>query len=618
MSLNSTSTEHAAIARRFAGPVLIVLAGVLAYSGSLDGPFIFDDTNAIVDNLGVQSLRFVPFWLSHQRGVAFITFSLNHSSGAGTFGYHVVNLGIHLINGLLLYGITRRMLITPRLAPYFEQHAPQLALVVALVWTVHPLCTQGVTYIVQRMESLAALFYLLAIYGLIRGAEGRRRWFLVSIVACLLGMRTKETVFTAPVLLLWLDRAVLAASWREVWSRRLYYAALALVTGIAILPWAPELQAKLFPQLVTSDTDAPSSSNPTANVADDESAELVVKGVTPYQYLTTQTGVVLHYLRLSLLPVGLCFDHNWPVAENWPAIWIPGAVALLLVLFVLWAAVRFPPWGWLGGSFFLILAPTSTIIPIRDLCVEHRAYLPSAVVVAAIVLATYLALTRYHLRGTKQVERRLQIAGRVAIGIVVLLGAMTFVRNRAYASAVTIWADTIAKVPDNLRAHYNLARAIVELPKPTRGQANEARKHYEHVIERRPDSAWAHNSLALLLLRLNEPAAAREHFQKAVALRGDFVVAHNNLGILLAREGKLTEAIAQYQLALKLKPGYAEAHNNLGIALAKSDNLAGAIEHFKAAVRLKPDYESARKNLETTQQELDKGASNSSGNDAVK
>ncbi len=585
MSAASLRPNSDAVARQFAGPLLLALGIVLAYSSGLTGPFVLDDLPAIVEDPAVERGAPLTFWLTHPRGVGVFSFRVQRGLNASLPALHVLNVLVHLFNAWLLYGIVRRTLGAPRLSDIFGRHAAALALAIALLWSLHPLTTQAVTYLVQRQESLATLFYLLAIYGFIRGIGEQRRWWFVSLAAVALGLRTKEIVVTAPLVLLGWDRAFWATSWRDLWSRKLFYSGLIAVTVVGLWPWWGTLHERLLPQLVSTQGQVLRAT------VDDEATELVIKDVSPFDYLVSQPGVILHYLRLAVLPVGQCFDYGWPVARDAGAIVLPGAIVAALLLATLAGLWFAPRASFLPACFFLVLAPTSTIVPIRDLCVEHRMYLPLAALVTGAVLTIYLML----LRG-RTVERMTN-AGRVLTAVCIVLGLLTFLRNRDYASDVTLWADTVHKAPLNARAHYNFARALMAQPKPTHEQALTAKQHLEWVIAHHTLAPRAHNSLGLLLLRLNDPAGAREQFAIAAKLRPDFTVTHNNLGILLAREGKLDEAIAAYRQALAVNPDYAEAHNNLAIALSRSGQPTAAIEHLREALRLKPDYEAARKNL---------------------
>ena len=222
---------------------LILLAGLAAYAGSFSGPLVFDDVGSIADNPTIRHLWPIGPVLSPPAGgltvsgrpVLNFTLALNHAlGGTRVWGYHAGNLAIHLLAGLTLFGIARRTL----------RSRPGLALAIGLLWTVHPLQTESVTYLIQRAESLMSLFYLLTLYGFIRyaGSQPRagRGWAGLSLVSCcLLGMATKEVMVSAPVVVFLYDRTFLSGTFRAAWQRRrAYYLGLAatwiLLAGLVI------------------------------------------------------------------------------------------------------------------------------------------------------------------------------------------------------------------------------------------------------------------------------------------------------------------------------------------------------------------------------------------------
>lgn len=213
-------------------PLLLVIAGILAYHNSLFTPFVFDDSVSITLNRTIRHLW--PVWEAllppHRTGlpvegrpVVNFTLAVNYALGGVTpWGYHALNLAIHILAGLTLFGIARRTLLRPAMSGRFGAEATSLALAIALLWTVHPLQTEAVTYVVQRAESLMGLFYLLTMYCFIRGVESRwpGRWYALSVAACLLGMGSREVMVSAPLMVLFYDRTFVAGSFPEAWKRR--------------------------------------------------------------------------------------------------------------------------------------------------------------------------------------------------------------------------------------------------------------------------------------------------------------------------------------------------------------------------------------------------------------
>ena len=207
-------------------PVLVIAAGLFAYHDSFTGAFVFDDVPSIPENATIRHLW--PIWqcLSPPHGdrvtvegrpLINLSLALNYALGGyNVWGYHALNLTVHILAGLTLLGIVRRTLLQPALRERFGTAANELALVVALLWTLHPLQTESVTYIIQRAESIVGLFYLLTVYCFIRAVDSPqcRLWYSLSVAACALGMASKEVMVSAPVMVLLYDRAFLSGSLR--------------------------------------------------------------------------------------------------------------------------------------------------------------------------------------------------------------------------------------------------------------------------------------------------------------------------------------------------------------------------------------------------------------------
>jgi len=467
-----------------------------------------------------------------------------------------------------------------------------IALAISLIWLVHPLQTESVTYIIQRAESLMGLFYLLTLYCVIRGVEaegspreGTRptttefvrgveaegspsRWFWLSVGACFLGMATKPVMVTAPLVILLYDRAFLAGSWRELMRRRGW-----LYAGLAAT-WL------LLPALLAN---APSEW--------ETSAGFEYKGVSPLRYALSQPGAVLQYLRLTFWPNRLCLDYGWPhglsdLRETAEALRGQIVVAGLLAATV-WAWKRRPAMGFLGAWFFLILAPTSSFVPVADVTVEHRMYLPLAAVVATVVIGTFEL-------GKRLLNKKdAVVAGCVAGGVVVMvLSFLTTRRNQDYRSAVTIWQDTVEKRPNNPRAQFMLGSVLYHA-----GKLQEAIGHDEAAVRLWPNYAEANNNLGGALMKQNRLEDAIAHFQQALRTRPDYADAHYNLGNALDQMGRPQEAVGHYEQALRIRPDFSEAHNNLAKTLIQVGRPAEAIEHWEQALRINSDFAEAQYNL---------------------
>ena len=409
---------------------------------------VLDDASSIVQNPRIRHVW--PLWplvSETTRPLVQLSFALNYwAGGLEVCGYHAVNLAIHLCAALVFYGLVRR-----------TARSPGLALSAALLWVVHPLQTQSVTYIAQRAESLTGLWYLLTLYGLARGANTAhpRRWYALSVLACFAGMATKPVMVTAPLMAWLYDRVFLAGSWRQAWRvRRGYYLGLAgslAFLGVLLIAASREYSW------------AAGFSLPQPSVT---------------QYALTQPGVILHYLRLAIWPHPLVLDYAWPVAGSWAAILPPLAALAAVGWLIRRAWRRNSAIGFLGIAVALLLAPTSSVIPITDLAQEHRMYLPLAPLLLLLVLGA----------------RRLRVATLATVLAVSVFGVMTQHRNQDYRSELAIWQDTVRKRPANPRAHNNLGVALAQ-----QGRLDDAFAHFSEALRLNPSDPDALYNFTRLL-----------------------------------------------------------------------------------------------------------------------
>ncbi len=595
--------------------VLIALAALAAFANSFDKAFLLDDQRSIVENDLIRGSA--PLWelLHTRRPVVTLSLALNHALGGfDVDGYHAFNLIIHILAAFALFGVVRRtlMLVSSRSqahAPWSGGSATWTSAAVALIWTVHPLQTQSVTYIIQRGESLMGLFYLLTIYCLIRGAttasKGRIGWYVLCVVCCGLGMGSKAVMVTAPIVALLYDRVFIAGSIQDFLRRRgALYAGLAATWGVLVFCGV---------------TGAVLSSQHKGIV----NVGFSLRDVTPAEYALSQPGVILHYLRLALWPYPQCLDYAWPVARGFAGIVLPLVIVALLLAVTLWTLWRRPALGFVGMWFWLILAPTSSIVPIRDLAFEHRMYLPLAAVIVLIVLGGRALIARIAGDSATMIRRLGMIA---TVAVLVPLTIATHLRNRDYESELIMWGDVVAKRPDNPRARNNYGLALLNtdrardaaeqlhiavqldprydaalnnygLALEELGRRTEAIEQYRRAVEVNPRHHRAHNNLANAQIKAGDAAEALANFERALAIKPDYEKAHNNYGMALTQLGRLDEAMPHLLRAIEIDPGYAEAYANLGNAYAQQGEVALAEAQYRRSIELDPTFAPAHNNL---------------------
>ncbi|MCH8966642.1 MAG: tetratricopeptide repeat protein [Planctomycetes bacterium] len=563
--------------RRSLLPLLLIAAGIAAYFNSFSGAFLFDDHRHILDNARIRQVW--PPWeaMSGRRPVLDLTFALNHAVGRfEVWGYHAVNLAIHITAALTLFGLIRRTLLGKRFRDRIGSAAPWLALATALIWLVHPLQTQSVTYIVQRGEALMGMFYLLTLYCVVRrGSSSHSRWWTVAaVIACALGMGSKAVMVTAPVMVLLYDRLFLTKSWGDLIRRR-----WVLHLGIAATWAVPALSGVLTGVLQAAE-------------ARGATVGFAFKGFTPLDYAMTQFGVIVEYLRLSVWPHPLCLDYGWPIARTAAQI-VPYAVLVAaLVGGTVWALIRRSWLGFAGAWFFLILSPTSSLIPIRDPLFEHRMYLPLAAVVLVVVVVAHVFLTLLLRRLALSASRQRWVTAVLVVSVSGLLGYGTARRNLDYRSELVMWQDVVAKRPDHPRALNALGSTLDGL-----GRSDEAIPYFLQAVALLPNYPDAYYNLGTAWLNLNKIDDALGAFEEALRLNPSHVLARLNLAGALGNSGRLDQAANECRKALKIAPDDYRVHFTLGNVLSKQRRRAEAVEAYRDAIAVNPGFALAHYHL---------------------
>lgn len=537
--------------------LLLVVALAIAYSTSFRGALVFDDLPGIAENPTIRDLRrwdLLVMAIGPQGGtlsgrpIPNLSLALNYAlSGLELWSYHAFNLAIHICAALALFGLVRRTLLRPVLGGRWAADALPLAVVIAGLWSLHPLQTESVTYLVQRVESMVGLFYLLTLYCFVRAIDAvhPRRWFIATFGACLVGMGCKEVMVSAPLMVWLYDRTFVAASWREVWQCRgrfhLTLASTWLCLGALML--------------------ASGNRGGTAGFA---------VGVHAWNYLLTQSHVILAYLQLALWPHPLVFDHNVQLVSGLAEVFVPALVIVALLAGSAWLLVRRPAAGFLAAAFFAILAPTSSVVPVADAMFEHRMYLPLAALIALLVVGVHRRLGR------------LALPAWSCIGLA--FAGTTAARNLDYHSPLGLWEDTVRKVPTNARAHNSIGAYLFAAEK-----FEMAHERFVTAVGLDPKFASAHYNLGRSLDRKGDAAGAIAAYEKAVQLNPNLIDAHVNLGHALGRLGRWEDAAMHYEAALRLDATAGDVQGALGEAWLKLKRPDAATPHLKLAVTLEPE-----------------------------
>jgi tetratricopeptide (TPR) repeat protein len=565
---------------------VIVVAAWAVYHPTFSAPFVFDDQFGIVDNPSIRHLGMLgevlrpPAYASGAAGRPLVNLSLalNYAfSGLDVWSYHVLNLALHILTALTLYGLIRRTLIRQSAAESIAQQSAEakarsltpelhfnlIALSATVIWALHPLLSESVTCVIQRNEVTAGLFYLLTLYCFERGTEtgGGRFWLWAAVLSCALGMAAKEIMVSAPLAVLLYDRTFGSGTFRAAWRQHhgFYFA---LSTTWLLLAW-----------LMVS------SQHRGGTVG-------FGLGVSSWDYLLTQCRALTLYLKLSVWPHPLVIDYGTTLVRDVSKVAWEGIALVAMAAGTVAALLRRSAPAFIGAVFFAILAPTSSVVPlVTQPIAEHRMYLP----LAAIVVLAVTGL--YRLAGAKS----LLVWPVLAVG----LGALTARRNADYQNEVVLIQGSLTANPSNDRAYLNLGTLASR-----QGRTNEAIAYYETALRLAPEEADTHANLAAMLDQSGRRSDAINHYREAVRLQPTRPAPQLYLGLDLAKTGQLEEAIGPLEKALRLQPDSATARKSLaliqsqlGNIQAQAGHLPDAIAHYEAALLLEPNQPQTENNL---------------------
>jgi hypothetical protein len=520
---------------------IVLLTGFvfLAYANSLDGPFIFDDSRIEnnpqlhITNLSLHSIAKAGFESSPStRPVSYITFALNYYfHGFQTRGYHLVNICIHALTAILLFLFIRVTLSLPSLRAKYSTYT-WLPFAAALVWAVHPLQTQSVTYIIQRMNSLAAMFYILSIYLYARGRltpNTEKKWllFIGAILAGILALGSKETAATLPFFV-FLYEWYFFQNLELPWLKRQIIPAVILFASIILLVF-------LYLGL-----------NPLEYIT----ASYASRDFTLSQRLLTELRIVVFYISLVLFPhpSRLNLDHHVILSTGFfapPSTLISAIILLLLFITALFCArkyrlISFCLFWYLGN-----LVIESSFIGL-ELIFEHRNYLPSMLLVL-LVLTLLLPILKH------------PFVTIVLVSLIVLLFSFwTFERNSLWRDRITLWSDCASKSPGKARPHNNLGVALKK-----KFRLDEAVTHFTTTIKLDPEFTEAYNNLANSYILLGRYEEAIENYKTALTISPNNFILHRNLGNVLFDTWQLEEALFHYTITVRLNPGDIDARKDL-------------------------------------------------------
>jgi hypothetical protein len=561
-----------AVLKKYLPFLAVCLLGVSLYAHTLEVPFYLDDFNAIVDNRVVEDLGLAFKKLLLPRGLSIFTFALNYRFGElNVVGYHLTNIAIHLVAGCLSLLLLRRM---------FPQN-PWLQLFGALIFVAHPLQTQGVTYLSQRMASLSAVLFLLAIYlfvrarevlaagGDVRGSE-HLCWYVAALFSGGLAIIAKENAVVLPVVLFLFARSFPKAPMPSRGSLLAYTAPFAVLPLLAILVYYG------WPLLFGHPL----------NTLQDSGMLRSMEGNSPLRYLSTQCRVLWIYIRMFFLPYGQALDHGYPVASELLTVKSAiGGLGLTLLGLAGWQRRRRQPAIAFGiGWFFLTLVVESTIIPLDPLF-EHRLYLP--IFGLSVCVVALLALVP-----------RMMWQIIMGVSAVLILALLTWQRNALWNDPVVFYEDNFRKAPNNERVIFNLGQQYIKV-----GRLAEAELLIGDSIAMNPRPHFGYLSLKELYLaqgRIDEAISMLHYGIEHAEKKGPL---YNELAAIYGKQGDFIMAIDLLQAAIAVDPQVVAPYLNLAqMALFAGDQTL-ALQALAKALQLSPNDVEARAIMDNLQRE---------------
>lgn len=563
--------------RRLVAAVVLALAVFVTYSNTLTVPFVFDDIWAIEKNPNIRRLWPITTAMTGPldssvdgRPLVCLTLAINYAiSGLDTWSYHVVNILIHIAAALALFSIVRRVLLLPGWGGRFEKEAFWIAWACALLWALHPIQTQAVTYVVQRTGTMMSLFYLLTVLYFLRAIEADPRhrpwWQAASIISAYLGMTCKEDMVTAPILVLFLDMVFISKSViRPLRDRPIYYAALFSSIGfLAILVMTASRLDSISPEITGNKT---------------------------IENLKMQSNVLAHYLGLTVWPENLRVDYAWPPAPRLQD-FLPAAATVCTAIAASLLALRFiPGLGFLGCAFFGMMAPLTLAPVMRNVGYEHRIYLPIAPLVVLLVFAgrALLDATWRALAHPTPRARAWLAAAAIAI-VATAYGARSLIRNAEYNDPVKLWADVLRDQPYNIRALNNLGGAHFN-----NGNLDKALECYRRLLNiKGPNDTSALYNIGTTLSVAQRPVEAAQFLERCVQIKPNNVEALVNLGNVYLNINEKEKANRVYQQAIALAPRHPNALFNLAVIAADQGRYDEALQLVNRCLQNDPRHDRA-------------------------
>ncbi|MZH05589.1 MAG: tetratricopeptide repeat protein [Nitrospinae bacterium] len=556
---------------------LLVLTGILflVYTNGLNTPFQSDDERHIIINPNINNPEFYlnSTYITY-RHINNLTFALNYQwSQQNPFGYHLFNLLIHICTVILVFFITS--LTIKNCTEWGELGAMKIAGMNALVFGLHPIHTETITYISGRPGGLAALFFFFSLLLFLLGGLKKRKipgyfYYFLALITFFIAVLCKETAVTLPVIMLLYDLSLMKGeNWKPFLTRLVFYALFPILAILAYLrsPYAFTALGDLLKKIDLS-------------------------------LLWVQLDILKHPLKLFLFPINLTFEYDFKAQVMWGSFVLPlfllaAVIFLVIKKFYLKSAILSFASLW----FFITLAPTNSVMPRVPLFSERNLYIPYFGLSLLFSVILYLLFFK-----ERQKKNWLGIALVLAIGL--CFSSLAAKRNQAYASPSSLWADTFEKTPKKISVGKTLSiHYLMEEKYP------EALKTLNALLKINPGLYDVHQNMGLAYKSMGDLSNAEKKFKDAIQIKFNAPEAHYNLASLYGKMGKAINSSEEFDVSAKLFKGHinppppnfysdkARAHNQAGIAYINAKKYVEALNQFQKSVNQNPNSLEARFNL---------------------
>lgn len=577
--------------------LIIILVGVI-YSRIFSAPFVYDDIECILFNPAINDFQFLTdrsylksLSLSEDiyknivlRPVTYLSFAVNYRMhGYDVVGYHTVNIFVHCANALLVYLITRFTLDTRRTSDYSHDNSETaktlhlIPLFAALLFASHPVQTQSVTYITQRFASLVTLLYLSSLALYITSSTSKHflksaLYYSGSLIAACTAMKTKETAFTLPLILALYEIIFFRNNLKRCISKLAPFMLTLLIIPLTVMKLKAEFSEA-------------------ARASVSQSMNLVnYAGISQLDYLFSQLNVIVTYIRLLFLPINQHLIHDVTIVTSLfqPTVMLSLTMILSLLAlaaFLLYrskstkepynATIKLAAFGIIW--FFTTNSVESSLIPLDELLVEQRMYLPSIGFVWAVIPSMALQFGKWNQLGA----RRFFI---VATLIILLMAITTYARNELWRDPIELWKDTIQKSPKIARSYLNLGSHYFE-----KGKHGEALDVLNASLRIDPQKIEIYVNIAKIYRALNQNDKAASEYLKAIKIQPRAAYLYENLGETYLLQGKYDIALPVFEHLVRINPYSPVAHSKLGKIYETLGMHNQAISEYQCAQRLSAD-----------------------------